>query len=119
MNIFWFRRDLRLEDNAGLNEALSSGKEVLPVFIFDKNIIDELPKNDSRISFIYRLLSDIQRKLHKNGSSLAVFYGEPKEIFERLISENKINAVYTNQDYEPYAIKRDVSIKKLLGSGYF
>lgn len=114
MNIFWFRRDLRLKDNAGLYEALTSGKEVLPVFIFDKNILDELPRDDARVTFIHSLLEEIQGELKKHKKSLAVFHGAPEDIFKKLIAKHSIKAVYTNHDYEPYAIKRDMLIKEFL-----
>lgn len=114
MNIFWFRRDLRLEDNTGLHEALASGQEVLPIFIFDSNIIDDLPRNDARICFIHDLLSDINSELKKHGRSLAVFKGTPESIIKKLIKEHKVNAVYTNHDYEPYARRRDEVVGKML-----
>lgn len=114
MNIFWFRRDLRLKDNAGLYEALTSGEEVLPVFIFDKNILDELPRDDARVTFIHSLLEEIQAELKKHKKSLAVFHGTPEDVFKKLITEHSIKAVYTNHDYEPYAIKRDVLLKEFL-----
>lgn len=113
MTVFWFRRDLRLDDNIGLFHALSSGEPVLPVFIFDESILSELPKNDARVTFIHKLLEKIQTELHQKGKSLAVFYGEPKAVFEKLIQENKITAVYTNHDYEPYARKRDKEMNTL------
>lgn len=115
MNVFWFRRDLRLDDNTGLFETLSDN-ETLPIFIFDKNILSELPKDDSRVTFISELLEKIQKQLEKKKKSLAVFYGEPKIVFEKLISENTIKAVYTNHDYEPYARKRDSEISEFLKS---
>lgn len=115
MNIFWFRRDLRLEDNRGLWEALSND-ETLPIFIFDKNILSELPKDDSRVTFISELLEKIQKELKKEKKSLAVFYDEPENVFAKLISENTIKAVYTNHDYEPYARTRDSEIKSFLKS---
>lgn len=110
MTIFWFRRDLRLDDNHGLFEALSKSKAVLPIFIFDKTILDELPKDDARVTFIHESLTKINAELTKISKSLAVFYGEPKTIFNQLLSENKVDCVYTNHDYEPYAIKRDADI---------
>jgi deoxyribodipyrimidine photo-lyase len=113
MTIFWFRRDLRLEDNVGLFHALNDDNEVLPIFIFDEKILSELPKDDARVTFIHELLSKIQNKLLENGKSLAVFHGEPKAIFEKLIKENKIKTVYTNHDYEPYARKRDKEMNQL------
>ncbi|RRJ89140.1 cryptochrome/photolyase family protein [Flavobacterium macacae] len=115
MNIFWFRRDLRLEDNTALFEALSDGK-TLPVFIFDPNILAELPKNDARVSFIFELLENIQNQLSKENKSLAVFYDEPEKVFQKLIKEHKIEAVFTNRDYEAYAENRDSKVESLLKS---
>jgi deoxyribodipyrimidine photo-lyase len=114
MNIFWFRRDLRLEDNTGLYAALTSGEEVLPIFVFDKNILAELPVDDARVTFIHELLEGMQAEFKKHGKSLAVFYGNPADILKGLISENNITAVFTNHDYEPYARTRDKEIHELL-----
>lgn len=116
MTIFWFRRDLRLEDNNGLYEALCSDNNVLPIFIFDKNILSELPKDDARVSFIYNLLDSIQIQLSMINKSLAVFYGDPEAILKELIKKHTITAVYTNHDYEPYAVKRDKVIQEILNS---
>ncbi len=116
MTIFWFRRDLRLEDNHGLFEALSNSQNVLPIFIFDKTILDELPKNDARVTFIHQSLAEINSKLKQFDTSLAVFYGKPEEIFKQLINENEIQAVFTNHDYEPYALKRDAELKAFFES---
>jgi len=113
INIFWFRRDLRLEDNTALRQALSSDLPVLPIFIFDTNIIDELPHDDSRITFIHKTLSEINVNLLKRGSSLYVTKGDPVEKWQELIAAFDINAVYINKDYEPYAIRRDSEIEKL------
>jgi deoxyribodipyrimidine photo-lyase len=107
MNIFWFRRDLRLEDNVGLFHALNSNEDVLPIFVFDDEILSQLPKSDARVTFIHSQLEKIQSQLQQFGKSLAVFHGKPLEIFQQLVSENKITSVYTNHDYEPYARKRD------------
>ena len=113
MNIFWFRRDLRLEDNTGLFHALNSGEEVLPIFIFDETILSQLPKDDARVSFIHQQLEKIQNQLEPIGKSLAVFHGNPFEVFGKLISENQIKTVFTNHDYEPYARKRDLDLYHL------
>lgn len=113
MTIFWFRRDLRLEDNAGLFSALQSDKNVLPVFIFDELILSQLPRDDARVTFIHRQLQNIQQQLQEHGKSLAVFHGKPLEIFTKLIAENRITEVYTNHDYEPYARKRDLELFQL------
>ena len=114
MNIFWFRRDLRTDDNKGFFEALSSDEKVLPIFIFDKNILNELPKNDARVNFIHQRLEIINQDLQKNGKSLAVFHGEPQEIWKQILSENKVEKVFFNHDYEPYARERDKKIYELL-----
>ncbi len=114
LSVFWFRRDLRLEDNVGLSKALESGFPVLPVFIFDKNIIEELSSSDPRVNFIYDRLSLIDKKLKKHGSSLKVIYGDPIEEWKRLMEEHQIAAVYWNKDYEPYALERDANLRKAL-----
>jgi deoxyribodipyrimidine photo-lyase len=114
MVVFWFRRDLRLEDNTGLYEALSSGEEVLPIFIFDKKILDELPPDDARVTFIHELLQRIQKEMHKYKRELAVFYGNPENVFKKLIVTHDIKVVYTNHDYEPYARERDKQIHDIL-----
>ena len=116
MNVFWFRRDLRIDDNKGFWEALTSGKEVLPIFIFDESILDQLEKEDARVSFIHELLDKIDGELQKVGRNLAVFYGNPIEIFEKIIKENKIENIFTNHDYEPYARKRDETISAFLAT---
>lgn len=116
MIIFWFRRDLRLDDNAGFSQALQADNKVLPIFIFDKNILSELPKDDARITFISDLLEKMNSGLRQHKKSLAIFYDEPDAVFKQLISENNIAEVYTNHDYEPYATQRDSEIKKLLES---
>ena len=115
VSIFWFRRDLRLYDNSGLSLATHSKNKVIPIFIFDTSITDKLPNNDKRINFIFDNLVEIDLKLKKKfNSSINVFKGDPREIFKELISNYKINSVFTNNDYEPYAISRDKSIKDLL-----
>ncbi|MCO6176098.1 DNA photolyase family protein [Flavobacterium sp. NRK F10] len=114
MRIFWFRRDLRLEDNTGLYHALNSEEEVLPIFIFDPNILSQLPKNDARVTFIYQQLENLRNQLEHAGRRLAVFSDDPLQVFEKLIEENPITTVYTNHDYEPYARKRDKAVFQLL-----
>jgi len=114
INIFWFRRDLRLEDNNGLNNALSSGLPVMLIFIFDANIIDELRPDDPRVNFIYDTLASVNKKLQPSGSSINILKGDPFKIWERLIASYEINTVYANKDYEPYAAERDNKIGSLL-----
>jgi deoxyribodipyrimidine photo-lyase len=114
INIFWFRRDLRLDDNRALNKALNSGLPVLPVFIFDTNITDELPPDDPRISFIYETLLSVNKTLLKKGSSIYMLKGTPAEIWEKLVKSFDINAVFATRDYEPYAIQRDDAIEQFL-----
>ncbi len=115
VSIFWFRRDLRLDDNAGLYHALSSGLPVLPLFIFDRNILDDLPdKRDARVEFIHRAVSDLKQRLEEMGSTLLVRHGRPEEIWPELLRELDIAAVYTNRDYEPYAIEREATVQRVL-----
>ena len=115
VNIFWFRRDLRLDDNLGFYEALRSEHPVLPIFIFDSEILDRLPKDDARVTFIFETLQNMRQTLQdKHGSSIAMYYGKPKDIYKQLINEYSIDKVFTNHDYEPYATERDNKIKEFL-----
>ena len=115
VSIFWFRRDLRLDDNVGFLNALKGDFPVLPIFIFDTEILKKLPKDDARVSFIFDTLQDMRNQLQEeHDSSLAMFNGAPKTVFENLIGEYDIQCVYTNNDYEPYAKKRDEEIAQLL-----
>ena len=117
VSLFWFRRDLRLHDNAGLYRALRSGNAVVPIFIFDNNILAELEnKKDKRVDFIHRSLTAIQQELEKTGSTLHVLHGTPEECYQQLIKEYDVTAVYTNHDYEPYAAERDKKIAGYLAS---
>ena len=111
LSIFWFRRDLRLEDNAGLCQAMASGFPVLPIFIFDTAILDALAnKSDRRVDYIHQALSAINLTLKNYHSKLSSFYGKPLEIFQQLSQEYDIQAVFCNRDYEPQAIERDTEI---------
>lgn len=115
VNIFWFRRDLRLHDNTGLFHALKDKRPVVPIFIFDKNILDELEdRTDRRVEFIHLALQEMQKQLEKNGSTLDVRYGTPLDVFCELLKEYKVEKVFTNHDYEPYARERDSAVEKLL-----
>ena len=115
INIFWFRRDLRLEDNHGLFEALKGNNKVLPIFIFDSDILENLPQNDARVSFIHETLESINKKLQKEfNSGIILFHGKPINIYKQLISKYNIEKVFTNHDYEPYANERDAEIKTFL-----
>lgn len=115
-NIFWFRRDLRVEDNVGLFHALQGEENVLPIFIFDTSILAQLPPDDARVTFIHERLTVIQNTLLALGKSLAVFHGSPEEVFTQLLSELSIGTIYTNHDYEPYARKRDKHLNQLFQS---
>jgi len=116
VGIFWFRRDFRLSDNAALFHALKENKRVLPLFIFDREILDKLDeKKDARVQFIHRELLSIKQQLNSFGSDILVKYGHPEKIWENLLEDYSIKAVYVNDDYEPYARKRDEMINDLLG----
>ena len=116
INILWLRRDLRLDDNTALDNAVQSEIPVLVLFIFDSNIINELPEDDARISFIHLKLSEINNYLIKLKSSLLIRHGDPEKIWNDLVSSYDINEVYVNKDYEPYAIERDEKIVSILQS---
>ena len=115
ISLFWFRRDLRLFDNAGLYHALKGSAPVLPLFIFDRIILDQLgEKNDNRVKFIHDTVTAMKKKLESLGSGIEVHYGKPVEVIENLMAKYRISAVYANHDYEPYAISRDEEVLQLL-----
>jgi len=112
VTVFWFRRDLRLRDNAGLYYALKNHQNVLPVFIFDQNILRDLPQDDLRVQFIHESVQKLKNELQQKGSDLLVQYGQPIDVYKKLIQTYKVQAIYANHDYEPAAIRRDEEIKK-------
>lgn len=114
VSIFWFRRDLRIEDNHGLFEALKSPFPVVPVFIVDTNITDELPTDDARFTFIYDQLHTLHTHFKNHGGSLYCRKGTPEEIWQNLLKDFDVQEAFTNEDYEPYALERDQNIGKLL-----
>lgn len=123
INIFWFRRDLRLHDNTGLYYALKSDKPVLPIFIFDTQILDQLEsKADARVNFIHDQIKQLKAQLEEHGSSIKIFNTNPLEAFKSLTETYDISEVYTNRDYEPQAIARDQEVEVLLknnGIGFY
>ena len=112
--IFWFRRDLRLKDNAGLFHALNENDKVLPIFIYDKNTLDKLNKSDHRVDFIEYSLKKLNDLLKKNNKSISIYYGKPAKVFSELIKKYNVTKVYSNKDYTPYSIKRDKKVEELL-----
>ncbi|MDB5255387.1 MAG: deoxyribodipyrimidine photo-lyase [Chitinophagaceae bacterium] len=115
ISIFWHRRDLRVQDNTGLFHALQSPQAVQPLFIFDTGILDKLEdKSDARLTFIYQYIEQLKAVYEKHGGSLLVEIGKPLDVFEKLIKKYRIQSVYTNNDYEPYALQRDQSVHDLL-----
>lgn len=112
--VYWFRRDLRLFDNAALFKALTSGFKVLPVFIFDKKILQNLKQDDKRLSYIYQAIQHINSLLIPFKTSIQVYYGTADDVFNQILSTYNVNRVYANHDYEPYALERDLQIKKKL-----
>jgi deoxyribodipyrimidine photo-lyase len=117
VNIFWFRRDLRLDDNHGLFEALLGKHHVIPIFIFDTEILQQLPQDDARVTFIYETLQNIKQTLQNNyQSDISCYYGKPLDIYKKLTEIYNIETVYTNHDYEPYATKRDQDIENFLAT---
>ncbi|HLP92572.1 MAG TPA: deoxyribodipyrimidine photo-lyase, partial [Saprospiraceae bacterium] len=117
VSVFWFRRDLRLDDNAALYHALKSGHPVMPIFIFDRHILDDLTnKKDARVTFIHQALSGLKAQLEELGSSLWVFNGKPEQVWQQLIATVPIAGVYTNHDFEPYAMQRDQQVASMLAN---
>ena len=114
--LFWHRRDLRIDDNKGLFEALKQNEIVHPIFIFDKSILDKLPNNDQRILFIYQEIESLKKSYQNLGSDLWVYYGEPSEIIPKIAQELNCSSVYFNNDYEPYALQRDQEIQLSLNN---
>ena len=116
INIFWFRRDLRLEDNVGFHKALNGKRPVMPIFIFDSEILSKLARNDSRVTFIHDSLQAMRRKLLEHGSSLAIFQGKPLDVYKQILEQYDVQNVITNRDYEVYGQDRDKEIKEYLSS---
>jgi deoxyribodipyrimidine photo-lyase len=115
VNIFWFRRDLRLYDNAGLYHALKADLPVLPVFIFDRNILDQLEnKKDARVEFIHRALGVLTKELARHNSTLETYYGKPMDVLSTLTEKYSVRRIFVNEDYEPYARERDQAVEKML-----
>jgi deoxyribodipyrimidine photo-lyase len=114
VNIFWFRRDLRFHDNTALHHALQSDTPLLPIFIFDRDILDKLEdKDDARVSFLHKRVHSLKKRLEEHGSSLKISYGKPLAVFEELFSTFEVQEIFCNRDYEPYAIGRDQAIEAL------
>ncbi len=114
-SVFWFRRDLRLEDNAGLYKALKYSESVHAVFIFDRAILDELKDtSDARVSFIHQQICQLKERLQENGQDLQVYYGHPTEVWKEIKASINPQAVFTNRDYEPYAKERDGQVRAYL-----
>lgn len=113
-NILWLRRDLRFEDNTALNSALADKQKLIIMFIFDGNIIDGLHSHDPRVNFIYKTLFALNKTLEKFKSSLLIKQGDPARVWRKVIKEYSVSKVFTNRDYEPYAISRDEEVEKIL-----
>jgi deoxyribodipyrimidine photo-lyase len=117
LSVIWFRRDLRLSDNAGLYHALKCGAKVLPLFIFDSHILDDLQnKTDARVQFIHHTVANLKAELEALGSTLLVKHGTPMEVWKAILKDYQLHSVYTNRDYERYAITRDEQVKTLLNN---
>lgn len=115
LSVFWFRRDLRIDDNVGLYHALKSGNKVLPIFIFDSEILEKLPsKKDARLEMIHTALGKLSDAMMENKCNVGMYHGKPKAVFEKLLEKYSVKKVFTNHDYEPYAKNRDEEIKNLL-----
>ena len=115
VNIFWMRRDLRLDDNTALYHVLKTRENVLPVYIYNPDILERLEvRPDFRVNFIYKTLAGIKESLEKLGSSLYIAHGRPQDVFKRMAEEYHICSVYANRDYEPYSVYRDIQVERFL-----
>lgn len=115
INLFWFRRDLRLHDNAGFYHALKGEFPVLPIFIFDRNILDKLEnKADARVEFLHKTLTKMSKELEAVDSSILIKYGKPTEVWDEILKEYEVQNVFTNHDFETYAKERDKAVEKML-----
>lgn len=112
--LMWFRRDLRLTDNATLYHALSQHSAVIPIFIFDETILSKLPRNDRRLTFIDDTLTELSTAIGLQGGRLHVYYGNPSELIAQLVLQFNADAVYAGEDYEPYARERDAQVAQTL-----
>ena len=112
--IFWHRRDLRIQDNAGLYKALSKHQSVQAVFIFDQEILQHLPANDQRVLFIYQEIEKLKRAYQELGADLKVYFGHAATLIIELAQEMKVEVVYANRDYEPQALLRDTAVFEAL-----
>lgn len=118
----WFRRDLRLSDHAALYHALKSADEVIPVFVFDRDILTPLPGDDRRLPFILDSLKDLQTALRAHGSDLVAVHDRAVDALPALAAHWGAQAVFANRDYEPAAIARDTTVRTRLaaqGVGFF
>ena len=113
ITLFWHRRDLRFQDNAGLAAALQSGHPVLPLFIYDQTILEKLPPTDARLTFIFDQVERLAHEAHAAGGGMLARYGRVPEVFGKLLKDYDIAAAYTNEDYEPYATERDAAVAQL------
>lgn len=110
--IFWFRRDLRWHDNHALLKALETSEDVIPVFIFDPNILDRLEKNDKRVSLLFDRIKELNALL-ENEKQIHILYGDPSSVFKRLFKEYNVDSLFCNEDYEPYALERDQKVSDI------
>ncbi|WP_374557278.1 cryptochrome/photolyase family protein [Aquitalea pelogenes] len=113
-NIFWFRRDLRLDDNAALYHALKAGKPVRCLFVFDREILDELAADDRRIDFIWQSVAVLRQELNRIGSDLHVTQGRASDVVPALAQQWQADSVFANRDYEPAARMRDQHVAEQL-----
>ena len=110
--LFWFRRDLRATDNAGLYHALKSARRVYCVFVFDTEILDALPnKLDRRVEFILESVGELEASLRALGGGLMVRHARADALIPALARELNVDAVFVNDDYEPLAIARDLRVR--------
>ena len=113
--LVWFRRDLRLADNAALHHALAAARQVHCAFVFDREILDVLPDPaDRRVEFIWDSAAELKAALERHGGTLTVRHARVGEAIPALARELGVTAVFANHDYEPQAIARDAAVGRAL-----
>jgi deoxyribodipyrimidine photo-lyase len=112
--LFWFRRDLRDRDNAGLHQAARACRRLHCVFVFDRAILDALPRRDRRVDFIHRSVLELRESLRARGGELIVLHGDARQALPRLAAQLGVDAVFANGDYEPFARARDDAVREAL-----
>jgi deoxyribodipyrimidine photo-lyase len=111
--IWWIRRDLRLSDNQALSNAVNASSQVIPLFILDPILLNSKFRSKRRIAFLFAGLNELEEQLRQKGSRLIVRGGEPLKVFSELYTETHFSTIYAEEDFSPFARKRDAAIAEI------